>query len=78
MRKKKDKPLISELFKGFEIYEKDYNDLRDLVADLPEWKASNVSKFIKKLKKRHEFVCWSYIYLLKITLVSFLITKLRT
>ena len=29
---------------GFEIYEKDYNDLRELVPDLPEWKASNVSR----------------------------------
>ena len=29
---------------GFEIYEKDYNDLKELVPDLPEWKASNVSR----------------------------------
>ena len=36
--------LISELMQGFEIYEKDYNDLRELVPDLPEWKASNVSR----------------------------------
>ena len=36
--------LISGLLQGFEIYEKDYNDLRELVPDLPEWKASNVSR----------------------------------
>ena len=36
--------LISALLQGFEIYEKDYNDLRELVPDLPEWKASNVSR----------------------------------
>jgi len=41
---------------GFEIYEKDYNDLRDLVADLPEWKASNVIQ--SKVKENYNMNYW--------------------